>query len=223
MLEIDVVFEEIAVSQDMGDDQLILDQGIAFQQKGVAGVGIYDHFVDAAQVVIILRLHLVIGLAESPVRETGGHTVSPKGIDNIRRADFKIHIIKVQTKFPGPGGDYFHGFRKLVHFFPVHERQPPAIPAPGNVFIYKKVYVRRWPELSFSSQKVLRGSNFFVKIKLRILYTSIQNAGVTHMLPYLVTWLEGEEVFWRFADEEELARILESEKHFIITRLELPA
>lgn len=77
--------------------------------------------------------------------------------------------------------------------------------------------------MSFSSQKVLRGSNFFVKIKLRILYTSIQNAGVTHMLPYLVTWLEGEEVFWRFADEEELARILESEKHFIITRLELPA
>ncbi|MCS5694558.1 hypothetical protein [Desulfofundulus thermocisternus] len=43
------------------------------------------------------------------------------------------------------------------------------------------------------------------------------------MLPYLATWLEGEEVFWRFADEEELARILESEKHFIITRLELPA
>ncbi|WP_278244217.1 hypothetical protein [Desulfofundulus thermocisternus] len=43
------------------------------------------------------------------------------------------------------------------------------------------------------------------------------------MLPYLVTWLEGEEVCWRFADEEELARILESEKHFIITRLELPA
>jgi hypothetical protein len=160
MLEIDVVFEEIAVSQDMGDDQLILDQGIAFQQKGVAGVGIYDHFVDAAQVVIILRLHLVIGLAESPVGKTGGHTVRPEGINNIRRANFKEHIIKVQAKFPGPGGNYFHGFLQLAHFFPVHERQPPAIPAPGNVFYIKKL-CRKMAGIVFFITKGLAGEEFF--------------------------------------------------------------
>jgi len=77
--------------------------------------------------------------------------------------------------------------------------------------------------LSFSSQKVLRGRNFFVKIGLKNPVYKYTKCGVTHMLSYLVTWLEGEEVCWRFADEEELARILESEKHFIITRLELPA
>ncbi|WP_279286271.1 hypothetical protein [Desulfofundulus sp. TPOSR] len=39
------------------------------------------------------------------------------------------------------------------------------------------------------------------------------------MMPYLVTWLEGEEVCWRFADEDELAEIWETEKHFIVTKL----
>ncbi|AEG14552.1 MULTISPECIES: hypothetical protein [Desulfofundulus] len=39
------------------------------------------------------------------------------------------------------------------------------------------------------------------------------------MMPYLVTWLEGEEVCWRFVDEDELAEIWETEKHFIVTKL----
>ncbi|WP_279233424.1 hypothetical protein [Desulfofundulus thermobenzoicus] len=42
-------------------------------------------------------------------------------------------------------------------------------------------------------------------------------------MPYLVTWIEGEEVVYRFVDERELAKIWETEKNFIVTKLDAAA
>jgi len=36
---------------------------------------------------------------------------------------------------------------------------------------------------------------------------------------YLVTWIEGNEVFYRFVDEDELNALWETGKHFIVADL----
>ncbi|MNI51680.1 hypothetical protein D3C73_1064180 [compost metagenome] len=46
--EAHIVFEEIAMGKHVGDDQLILNQRIAVQQKGIAGIGVDDQLVDFA-------------------------------------------------------------------------------------------------------------------------------------------------------------------------------
>lgn len=46
------------------------------------------------------------------------------------------------------------------------------------------------------------------------------------MMAYLVTWIEGDEVFYRIVREDQLADIWETEKNFIISDLgllDLPA
>jgi hypothetical protein len=47
--EAGIVFEKIAVREHVGDDELVLDQGVALQKKGIAGVGVNDELVDYAE------------------------------------------------------------------------------------------------------------------------------------------------------------------------------
>ena len=35
--------------EHVGDDELVLDQGVALQKKGIAGVGVNDELVDYAE------------------------------------------------------------------------------------------------------------------------------------------------------------------------------
>ncbi|MNI37255.1 hypothetical protein D3C73_913400 [compost metagenome] len=84
----------------MRDNQLVLDQGVAVQQEGVAGIGVNDKLIDFTESKIILRLHLVERLAEAPVPEPGRHPVSTERINDVCGAYFITHRIKIQPK-PG--------------------------------------------------------------------------------------------------------------------------
>jgi len=46
--EAGIVFEEVAVSENVGDDQLILDEGVAVEQESVARIGVNDELVNFA-------------------------------------------------------------------------------------------------------------------------------------------------------------------------------
>jgi hypothetical protein len=46
MGEIEAILEKIAMAVDVGHDQLLVNQIVAFEQVGIAGIIIDDHFVD---------------------------------------------------------------------------------------------------------------------------------------------------------------------------------
>ena len=63
-----VVLEEVHVPQHVGDDHLLVDQRIAFQQVGVGGVVVDDHLVDLRQPVDVALGQVLELHAEAPVR-----------------------------------------------------------------------------------------------------------------------------------------------------------
>src|SRR5690606_25840568 len=52
--KIGVVFEKVAVGRNVGDDQLVLKQGVGLQQKGVTGIGVDHQLVDFAQAEVVI-------------------------------------------------------------------------------------------------------------------------------------------------------------------------
>ena len=63
-----IVFEEIAVPVDVGDDQLLVEKRIGLQQIGVTRVGVDHHLVDFLQAVRVALGQLVVLGPEPPVR-----------------------------------------------------------------------------------------------------------------------------------------------------------
>ena len=75
-----VVFEEVAVAIDVGDDELLVGELIAGEEVGVAGVGIDDHFVDFLEAVgvafhefIELGAEPPVGIADGEAAISGEH------------------------------------------------------------------------------------------------------------------------------------------------------
>ena len=72
LAEPDVVLEEVVVAVDVGHDQLLVDQLVAPQQVGVAGVVVDDHLVDLLEPVAVALGELLVLHAEAPVGIAGG-------------------------------------------------------------------------------------------------------------------------------------------------------
>src|SRR5690606_18147345 len=106
--KIGVVFEKVAVGQNVGDDQLVLKQGVGLQQKGVTGIGVDHQLVDFAQAEVVIGFHPVIGFAEAPVGKPGGHSVGADGVEDVRRSDFVSHREKIEPGGHGPIRDLFN-------------------------------------------------------------------------------------------------------------------
>ena len=62
-----VVLEEVAMSVDVGDDDLLIDQVVALQEVGVAGVVVDHHLVDLLETVGVPLGELIVLHAEAPV------------------------------------------------------------------------------------------------------------------------------------------------------------
>ncbi len=65
--EPEIVFEEVAVGVDVGHDEFLIHDGVGALEVGVAGVVVDDHFVDAAEAVVMLLGHAFVFHAEAPV------------------------------------------------------------------------------------------------------------------------------------------------------------
>ena len=55
--EAGIVFEKVAMCQHVRDDQFVLNERIAVQQKGIARIRIDDELVNFAEPKVILHLH----------------------------------------------------------------------------------------------------------------------------------------------------------------------
>jgi len=119
-----VVFEKVAVGQDVGDDQLVLDQRVAIQQKGVARVGVDHQLVDFAQIEVVLELHPVKGFAKAPMREPRRHAVRAKRVDDVSRAYLVAHRVKVKAKAFGDFRDFFNRALQFLAFVVGHVASP---------------------------------------------------------------------------------------------------
>ena len=67
LLEVDVAAEEVGVGQDVGGDQLLLQEAVGLQEVGVAGLGVEDQLVDPLQSVVVAGLLAVVLGAVGPV------------------------------------------------------------------------------------------------------------------------------------------------------------
>src|SRR5690606_30003194 len=131
-----VVPEEIRVGQDVGGDDLVLQQRVGLQQKRVARVGVDDQLVNAAQVVVVLRFHAVKGFAEAPVAEAGGHAVRAEGVQHVGRADLVAHGKAVQAEAFGLFVNLLQRLRQTSRVRPAHGPRfasdaVPSVYAPG--------------------------------------------------------------------------------------------
>jgi len=87
----------------MRDDQFVLDERVAVQQKRVARIGVDHQFVNFAQAEIVLHFHAVKRFAEAPVMEAGRHAVRPERVNDVGGANLVAHRIKIK---PEPAGDF---------------------------------------------------------------------------------------------------------------------
>jgi hypothetical protein len=65
--EIEVVLEKIAVGIDMGHHQLLVDQVVALEEVGVAGIVVDHHFIDFGKAIGIALGNLLELHPEGPV------------------------------------------------------------------------------------------------------------------------------------------------------------
>ena len=72
LAEPEVVLEEIAVGVDVGHDEFLIDGGVGALEVGVAGVVVDDHFVDAAEAVVVLFAEAFVLHAPAPVGVADG-------------------------------------------------------------------------------------------------------------------------------------------------------
>ncbi len=66
--EPDVVLEEIAVAVNVGHDDLLIDEMVAFEQIRIAGIVVDHHLVDLVQTVRVALGQPLVLHAELPVR-----------------------------------------------------------------------------------------------------------------------------------------------------------
>ena len=99
-----VVLEEVAVSVDVRHHQLLVDDLVALQQVGVAGVVVDDHLVDLRQAVGVRLLKIFVLHPEAPVRVAGGETaeggdlVEPPVIQELE--DDRKEVKAVRARVP---------------------------------------------------------------------------------------------------------------------------
>ncbi|MNC23926.1 hypothetical protein D3C75_719640 [compost metagenome] len=125
-----VVLEEITVPEHMRHNQLVLQQRIAVQQEGVAGVGVNDELIDFAQAMVIFRFHPVIGLAEAPVREPCRHPVGADRVEHLGRAHLVAHREKIQPVLQRQGSQLLHRLLQLQHFIVQQHRLTSRLDKP---------------------------------------------------------------------------------------------
>ncbi len=126
--EIEVVLEEIAVAEDMGHDQLLIDEVVAFEQVGVARVVVDHHLVDFGQPVGVALGNLLELHPERPVGVALGEAaVSGDLIDLVVVEDFKDDREEIQPETQGvvldlvfhlfQFGGKFMGWGVFEHFY----------------------------------------------------------------------------------------------------------
>ena len=103
--EPDIVLEEIAVTVNVGHDDLLIDEMIVLQQVRVARVIVDDHFVNLVKTVrialveaLVLHAELPVGI---PIRDTtvSGHHVHFFEIEHLENRLVKIQAILARVLF----------------------------------------------------------------------------------------------------------------------------
>ncbi|MNI69933.1 hypothetical protein D3C73_1257110 [compost metagenome] len=97
----------------MRNDQLVLDKRISLKEKCITRIGVNDELVYFAQSKVVLHFHFIEHFSEAPVREAGGHAVSPKGVNDVGRANFITHGIVIKAEAIGNFHDFRNGVFKL--------------------------------------------------------------------------------------------------------------
>ena len=98
--EVDVVLEEVRVAEDVGDDELVLQQGVGLEQEGVGRVVVDDEFVDLGEAVVVLGFHRVVGLAVGPVAEAPGQKVGAELVEDGGGHDLKLRGEGIEAELP---------------------------------------------------------------------------------------------------------------------------
>src|SRR5699024_11946504 len=101
-----IIFEKSTMCQDMCNNQLILDQTIRNKQTSIAWVGIDDELVNLAQPEVIMQFHFMELLTKTPMGKPCWHAICSKCINDISRAYFIPHRIKIKAE----SGRYFRDF-----------------------------------------------------------------------------------------------------------------
>ncbi len=123
LLEVGVVAEEVAVGQDVGHHELVLQGGVGLHQEGVAGVGVDHQLVDLGEAVVVHRLHLVVRPAVGPVGEAPGEPVGAELVHDGGGDDLEVGGVGVEPEGEGlvpdaldPGFELHQGRIAADHF-----------------------------------------------------------------------------------------------------------
>src|SRR6266404_1457908 len=115
--EINVVLEEVDVTQHVGDHHLVLSWRVGLQQKRVRGVRIDDDFVYFRQAEVVHHLHAMVRLAKRPMRVAAWQSIGADFVHDRSGNDLETHRKRIEPK-SGSGNfpDLLDRFFEFLYF-----------------------------------------------------------------------------------------------------------
>jgi hypothetical protein len=105
----EVVAEEVAVAKDVRHHDLLVDELVALEQVGVAGVGVDDHLVDLREAVLMGAGQALVLHAEAPVGVARGKAPIGRQL---------VHLVEVDHLEAGLEGPQAVVSGHRLDFFP---------------------------------------------------------------------------------------------------------